>query len=204
MVEERAAERAHEEVVEERVALGELPEIGVLQVRGAVIAHGEPAGVREQREVVVLAAVDLRAVRIESVDEIPGVRRRGDARADADDREGPVRQIVECLDLVQRLRVLCDVEGPLRHRQHREGLALAVALHRGLARLRDPVRARELPEQIIEAAVLHVEHEDVGQPVEPAGRLSEHRRCQRRPDKSRAASEPHPKPHPRPPLFVRL
>src|SRR5215207_9234551 len=70
--------------------------------------------------------------------------------------------------------------------------------------LRDPVRARELPEQIIEAAVLHVEHEDVGQPVEPAGRLSEHRRCQRRPDKSRAASEPHPKPHRRPPLFVRL
>src|SRR5215203_2464427 len=58
VVEERAAERAHEEVVEERVALGELPEIGVLQVRGAVIAHGEPAGVREQGEVVVLAAVD--------------------------------------------------------------------------------------------------------------------------------------------------
>ena len=78
MIEERAAERAHEEIVGERVAPRDLPErqLGGIVI---VISHDQGARIRIGGELVVLAAVDLHLVLIEQM-----------PRALGDDIERPV------------------------------------------------------------------------------------------------------------------
>ena len=117
--------------------------------------------------------MDLGAVGVEGVDQIARMCRCRDARADADDREGPVRQVVQRLGSSAPPGYPRRRTDPLR-RQTAKGLP---SLSRWIAA--SPACAIPFapgtPEQVVEAAVLQIEHEDVGQPVEPARRLSEHR-----------------------------
>ena len=73
VVQERAAERAHEEVVGERVATRHLPH---RQRAAVVVAHRQPAGIGPGGEAVVAAAVDLHDVVVVAVDEVARHRRR--------------------------------------------------------------------------------------------------------------------------------
>ncbi len=78
VVQERAAEGAHEEVVGQHVFLGQLPQ---LHAAAVVVAHGEAAGVGPGGELVVAAAVDLHLVLEEAVVEIAGDHVRPDLHA---------------------------------------------------------------------------------------------------------------------------
>ncbi len=123
--------------------------------------HDEAAGIRPRGELVVLAAIDLHLVFIEAVIQI--ARRGRDRR-------------VEALRVVDGERAIRQVGGHrLRHRRRHAGLRQtvphlrqrgerrAVAVDLGGARGRhvlQTVGAREVAVQIVEAAILRVDHHD--------------------------------------------
>ena len=83
VVEERAAERAHEEVVGERVAARHLPH---RQAAAVVVAHRQAAGVGLGGEAVVAAAVDLHDVAVVAMHQVARRRRRPARDAAAGER----------------------------------------------------------------------------------------------------------------------
>ena len=159
-----AAERAHEEVVGQRVLLRPPPD---LQRAAVVMAHHPAADVGHRGEQVVAAAVDLLLVVVEGVDRArhegggrPAHRRRVDA-------ERPVRQAREA-----RIGLAIGTE----HHQFRQRGAIVVTLHELLrCRLRDPVRAGEQAVHVVEAVVLGVDHHHVADALHARGDCRIHR-----------------------------
>ena len=164
VIEERAAERAHEEVVGERVLARHLPHRHVAAV---VVAHRERAGIGVRSEEVIAAAVDLHDVVVEAVHEIAcrhPDRRAGAAaveRVGAVDAERPVRQ-ADRLGLGHDRRPPdCRQAAPdgRQHRQHRT-VDIALRQHRAeRARVAagDAVGAGKEAVEGIEGAVLGVD-----------------------------------------------
>jgi len=147
MIQERAPERALKEIIGQRIIARPFPHG---QLRSVVISHDQAARIGYGREPVVAATVDLLLVLVELVDEI--VRRR---------LEG-------CVD-----RCLVDPKWSVRLRRHHEGVVLAwpegretrerrpvVVDLRGCRGVGDAVRIGEEAIQIVETAVLGVDHDD--------------------------------------------
>jgi hypothetical protein len=80
------------------------------------------------------------------------------------DRERGVRQLAD-LDGAHGRRVALDVERARRRGQHAIRRAVAIPLHGG-SRLGQPIGARVLTEQIVEAVVLQIEDDDVADVLE--------------------------------------
>ena len=151
VVQERAAERSHEEVVGERVLARPLPQ---LHRRAVVVAHHPRPDVAGRDEPVVRAARDLLLVLPERVDRARHelVGRHADRRRV--DRERAVGQAIG------EARVRLAAGAPHR-RQVRERLAVVVELRRlQRRRLRDAVGAGKQAVQVVEAVVLRVDHDD--------------------------------------------
>ncbi len=160
VIEIRAAESAHEEVVGERVFLRPFPQAEVAAVLAAVVvAHRPAADLRHRSVHVVPAARDLLLVVIEGVH-----RARDDlvlrhVHGRRIDPERPVRHH-------GKARIRRPV-GDLPSGEAPERLPVVVEL--GLlfrSRVRDAVRPGKHPVQIVEAVVLRVDHDDVPDPRE--------------------------------------
>ncbi|MNS84913.1 hypothetical protein D3C72_1187580 [compost metagenome] len=105
-----AAEGRHEEVVAQRVLLGDLPQVQVFR-RFAVVAHHQAAAVGPCGKAVVLAAVDLHLVVIEAVHEVA--------------RDHRLRQVQRAIGIVDLERLVGQVgrlrlrdDGALAGRRH--------------------------------------------------------------------------------------
>ncbi|MNV56494.1 hypothetical protein D3C71_1487820 [compost metagenome] len=166
MIQERAAERALEEVVAQHEFLGQLPQAQV--VGGvAVVTHDERARVRPCDEPVVLAAVDLHLVLIEHMPEVArdDALRQGLALRTLQ-RERRVGQVVHVGGGL--IHLIGYVVGLLRRghhpvpdgRQYRQRRAVAVGLRVVGRRQRGQglLHAGEVGEEVIEAAVLGKDH----------------------------------------------
>ena len=167
MVHVRAAEGRHEEVVAQRVLLGDLPQVQVFR-RFAVVAHHQAAAVGPRGKAVVLAAVDLHLVVIEAVHQV--------ARDDAFGQglAGRVAQFVGSVRQAGNLVFLDQVIDAadillVRHqaapdlRQGGQRLAVAVQLPRLFRRDGGQGRAGagEVGKQVVEAAVFQIDHHHV-------------------------------------------
>ena len=162
MIEERAAERGLEEVIQDRV-VRMTPAVQVpvdRQLLGVVIPHHETACVAPGHVLVLRTAVDLVLLLIEPVHR----------DADATGLRNVLRQVERTVgDPVgepwirdgRRLRVVD------RARQGRVRGSGTVGLPRGRTRAVDPVRTREEAVQRVEAAVLLEDHDDVLDPLDP-------------------------------------
>ncbi len=175
MVQVRAAERALEEAVGERVVARHLPHGRAAAV---VVPHHQAARVAPGGELVVQAAVDLHLVLVEPVvkvagDDGVGERRRAPGRRRRVDLERRVGQHVGGLGLRDRDGLAGRGEAAPGRRQLGEHAAVAIALRR-VARRPLPARAGrghargagETGEQVVEAAVLGVDHDHVGDAIE--------------------------------------
>ena len=158
MIAERAAEAGHEEIVGERIALGDLPE---LHSRSVVIAHDEGAGIAISDEAIILAAIDLHLVLIEAMNEVAGRDR---------DRQVEAVGIVDCEGRIGKMRgsrfddrghsALAGQTFPDR-RQFRQDTAVAVGLPRHVGcDIGKPVGAGKIAEEIVEAAVLRIDDDE--------------------------------------------
>ncbi len=157
MVQIRAAESPHEEIVGQRVLLRPLPH---RQARAVVVAHRQRAGVARGDESIVAAAVDLLLIAVELVNEIASGGRKGQVDRRRVDPIGPVGQIA----WERRIGILA-----LPHRRQRCERP-SVPVHLGILcrrRVGDAVRAGKQTVQIVEAAILGVDDEDMLDPVEP-------------------------------------
>ena len=172
MVQERTAKSAHEEVVGQRVLLRQVPQLHLAAVE---VAHAQATCVGVGRELVVLAAVDLHLVVIEAVHQ---VARDGRLADDGTGVEEACR-VVDAEHLVRhadglRLRdgrgLASGSDAAPYRRQCREGRAVEVFLGLGGARCgvhaRDAVGAGVQAVQVVEAAVLCVDHDHVVDLVE--------------------------------------
>ncbi len=161
VIQERTAERAHEEVVGERVLLRDLPQRQLVGVQ-RVVAHHQTAGIGDSGEPVVLAAVDLHLVLVEAVVQV--ARRHADRRVEAVrivDREGGVRQVRRHrLRHRRRHAGLRETVPDLRQRRQHGAVAVELLGARG-GHVLQAVGARELAIEVIEAAVFRVNHHDV-------------------------------------------
>jgi hypothetical protein len=150
VVEVRAAERAHEEVVGERVVLRPLPH---LHLRAVEVAHHPGADVAHGDELVVRATVDLLAVLVIGVDRVWQLLVHAAADRRQVDAERAVRQVVG------------ERGGRLALHEHRRQLrqrrAVVVELRLLLGGgVGDALGAREEAVQVVEAAVLGVDDDD--------------------------------------------
>ena len=127
------------------------------------MGHRVALRVGMKREAVHLAVVDLRALLVIGVDQAAHHLARLVPLAQ---RERRVRQIGGNA-LVLCGRTLAQVE---HGRKLRVGLSLLVRLRGRGARIRQAVGAWERAEDMIEAAVLHVENHDVFDALEAGGR----------------------------------
>ena len=165
VVQVRAAERAHEEVVGQRVLLGDLPQPHAAAV---VVAHRQAAGVGIGGEAVVAAVADLHDVVVEAVHQVArGDRLRHDHAAAVQ-----ARRVVDAKRLVghagalrlrQRHRLAVGGEAAPGRRQRRQHGAVEVLLRhvraaRARVHARDAVGTREQAVQRVEGAVLGVDH----------------------------------------------
>jgi hypothetical protein len=189
VVEKRTAECTGEEVVGEHVALGDVPQ---RQPRAIVMAHDQTAGVRIGHEVVVLAAIDLHLVLIEAMPQIMG---------------GDCERLVESFRVVDRKQRVGQMLGlRLSHRRRnawrrqatpdrrelleRGSVAIELPHHIG-GHVLQPVRAREVAVEVIEAAIFRVDDYDRLDLVEVVG-------CARRSAANRQGAErerQEPRPH---------
>jgi hypothetical protein len=144
----RAAEGAHEEIVGERVLAGPLPAFE----RAAVeMRHGPAAHIRHGDEHVVAAAVDLLLVVKEGMDGIGKELGGGEIERRCLDGKRPIGQKREA-----RVRFAAVEYDEIRERR-----AVVIELRLLLVgRLRNPVRSGEESIEVIEAAILRVDHHD--------------------------------------------
>ncbi len=186
MVEERTAESSHEKIVGQYVFFRDVPE---RQFGAVIVAHDQRTGIRVGDKAVVLAAIDLHLVFIETVPQIVGDDTEFAVEAfRIVDGERPVRQLFG-LRLGNRRGDTFSGEPVPNRRQFLEHRAVAVDLG-GVCRsdVLQAVGAGEMAVKIVEAAVLRVDHHDSIDAVD-AGRLSsrhgdtsdEHRQQRRRP-----------------------
>jgi len=161
------AEGRHEEVVAQRVLAGDLPQAQVL-ARLAVVAHHQPTAVAIRHEGIVLAAVDLHLVVIEGVHQV--ARDQAFRQRLAGSIKQLERRIRQMLDVVflDQVILAADVLARRHHaapdlRQFAQDRPVAVALRRGRRRHRGQRlgQAREVGEQVVEAAVFQVDHDHV-------------------------------------------
>ncbi len=158
MIEERAAERAHEEIVGQNITLRDGPE---RQLRAVVMAHDEGSGIAVGDEFVVPAAVDLHLVLVEPVHEIDG--RNAKRRIEAGRIVYPKRRVGQMRGarLVDRGLDAARREAAPDRRQFGQNRAIAVELARRLGReIGEAIGAGEMAVEIVEAAVLRVKHDD--------------------------------------------
>ena len=158
MIEEGAAKSAHEIIIGQRIALRDRPQ---RQLRAVVMAHNQSAGIAESDEFVVPAAVDLHLVFIKAMRQISGRRAEGGVEAGRIvDGERRVGQMGRPLFVDGRPEAIRRQAAPHR-RQFGQRRAVAIELPRGIGGdARDTAGAGEMAVQIVEAAVLRVEHND--------------------------------------------
>ena len=167
VVEERAAKSALEEVVTQYELTGNIPQAqGILRLR--VVAHGQTTGVAPGHKLVVFAVVDLHLVLIKHVPQVTGHQaQRQVFLIRAFKGEWCVGQVflelhaLRVRDTVNRLRAYLQDAAPGRW-QGVEQAAIAVALLivRRLERRQGFFDAGEVGEQVVETAVLGVNHHD--------------------------------------------
>ena len=166
VVQHRRAEGGVEEVVVKRVLLREGSE---REVRGVVVAHRQRTALSVGDEPVHAAAVDLGLFLIEAgprvADVVGGrhVRRQVEGGVGEAGREA-------CVGRRRGAGRLLRLRGGGRLGKLRVGDTVAVDLDSG--GVGNPVSARELPVEAVEAPVLHVDDDDVLDLIEPdSGRL---------------------------------
>ena len=157
VIDERVAVGRHEEVVGEHVVARPLPH---RQLRAVVVRHHEAARVGHRGIAVVAPAVDLLDILVVPVDRAAHALRQREVERRRVEAERPVRQPVG----KGRVGVLAAPCG----RQLGERRAVAIDLRvLGRRRLGDAVRAGEEAVEMIEAAVLGVDDDDVLDALEP-------------------------------------
>ena len=165
VVEERAAKRALEEVVAEHKLLGHVPQAQGITALG-VMAHHQATRVGPGDKIVVFTAVDLHLVLIEHVPQVAGDQAQGQVfGVRALEGEGRVGQVFLELHFagvghpVDRLRPDLQHATPGRW-QGGQRAAVAVALLGigGGQRRQRLLHTREICKQVIEAAVLGIDH----------------------------------------------
>ncbi len=155
MIEVRAAERAHEEIVGEGVFLGPSPQS---QLAAVEMAHRPAADGRHRGEHVVAPAVDLLLVVVKGVDRARRELVEPDVYRRRIDPERLVRQARKA-----RVRLAAGAE----NREVGQGRAVMVELNPLLGgRVGNPVRSGEEAVEMVEAPVLGIDHDDCLDPVE--------------------------------------
>src|SRR5204862_6243697 len=96
VIEKRATECSLKEVVEQHPGASRHPEIGFVHGGAAVIAHDHSTCIRQGREAVVCAAMNLGAIGVKQVGEPSGHGCRRDGRVYGVDCKGLVWDVAEC------------------------------------------------------------------------------------------------------------
>jgi hypothetical protein len=165
VVEERATEGALEEVVAQHELLRDVPQAQGITALG-VVAHGQATGVGPSDETVVLAAVDLHLVLIEHMPQIAGDQAKWQIfSVRAFEGERCVGQVFLKLRGAGVGHAIEGLRADLQHatpdgRQGLQQRAVAVTLLivGGLERCQRFFDTGEIAEQVIETAVLGVDH----------------------------------------------
>jgi len=131
-----------------------------------VVAHREAARVRDSREPVHPAVVDLLLLLVEAVDGITRLGIEGQANL-----EGPVGDVLGEAKIRRRFVTVTHIHDGWEELVRQ---AMGIALRRGRAGGGDPIGAGEEAEEIVEAPVLQVDDDDV------VDLLERGRRCGRR------------------------
>src|SRR5438034_3614491 len=118
-----------------------------------VVAHREAARVRDSREPVHPAVVDLLLLLVEAVDEITRLRTEGQVNL-----EGAVGDVLGEAKIRRRFVTVTHIHDGWEELVRQ---AMGIALRRGRAGGGDPVGAGEEAEEIVEAPVLQVDDDDV-------------------------------------------
>jgi hypothetical protein len=138
-------------VIQQHETLGVTVQGGGVDV---VIAHGQRARITRRDEAVQAPAIDLPLVLVKPVH---GIRHALMDRDGAVNRKGRVGQL-RGKARVRHRRARSRVDD---RRKQRVGMAIRIGLGSGGCRRVQAFRAREVPIQVVEAVILHVDHDDV-------------------------------------------
>ena len=151
MIEEGPAEGSVVEMIGQHIAFGIGPE---RQLAAVVVAHGQSAAVGDRGELVHLAAVDLDLLLIIAMHQIAGELIQRGIAVGGEGLVGKVGREAR----IGHGRLLAGIHD---RRQRGKGLAVLVHLRRGLQPIVEPVGALEQAVEIVEAAVLQIDHHDM-------------------------------------------